>query len=113
MSPDYNDIQDLMKKPPKDNEKRRYAVTKYRILDSYQKAALLEIQPQTGLNMINLLIIPKYQIYLLNYHFLKIIKGFTHQIRSHLSYGIGCPILGDHKYSHHVKMAPQVITLKN
>ena len=49
MSPDYNDVQELMKKPPKDNEKRRYAVTKYRILDSYQKAALLEIQPQTGI----------------------------------------------------------------
>lgn len=37
-------------------------------------------------------------------------KGFTHQIRAHLAYGLGCPILGDHKYSHHIKMAPQVIT---
>lgn len=33
--------------------------------------------------------------------------GFQHQIRAHLAYGLGCPILGDHKYSHDVKMAPQ------
>lgn len=49
LSPDYNEIKDLMSAPPtKDNEKRRYAVTKYRVLDSYGKAALVEVQPQTG-----------------------------------------------------------------
>lgn len=31
-----------------------------------------------------------------------------HQIRVHLAYGLGCPVLGDHKYSHWSKLAPQV-----
>jgi 23S rRNA-/tRNA-specific pseudouridylate synthase len=34
-------------------------------------------------------------------------KGYQHQIRAHLAYGLGCPILGDHKYSHNIKLAPQ------
>lgn len=34
--------------------------------------------------------------------------GVKHQIRVHLAYGLGCPILGDHKYSHWSKLAPQV-----
>lgn len=35
-------------------------------------------------------------------------SGVKHQIRVHLAYGLGCPILGDHKYSHWSKLAPQV-----
>ena len=35
-------------------------------------------------------------------------SGVKHQIRVHLAQGLGCPILGDHKYSHHNKLAPQV-----
>lgn len=41
-------MEEMIKKPVKDKEERRYAVTKYRVLDSHQKAAFLEIQPQTG-----------------------------------------------------------------
>lgn len=40
--------------------------------------------------------------------FFLFISGVKHQIRVHLAYGLGCPILGDHKYSHWNKLAPQV-----
>lgn len=33
--------------------------------------------------------------------------GVRHQLRVHLSEGLNCPILGDHKYSHDDKYAPQ------
>ncbi|XP_035411497.1 pseudouridylate synthase RPUSD4, mitochondrial [Cygnus atratus] len=56
------------------------AVTRYRILASSSACSLLELQPITGVK---------------------------HQIRVHLAYGLGCPILGDHKYSHWSKLAPQ------
>ncbi|NXS97769.1 RUSD4 synthase, partial [Jacana jacana] len=65
------------------------AVTRYRRLAaSSSSCSLLELQPITGVK---------------------------HQIRVHLAYGLGCPILGDHKYSHWSKLAPQKlpeITLK-
>ncbi|XP_048368983.1 pseudouridylate synthase RPUSD4, mitochondrial [Sphaerodactylus townsendi] len=57
------------------------AVTRYRILSSASSCSLLELQPVTGVK---------------------------HQLRVHLAYGLGCPILGDHKYSHWSKLAPQV-----
>ncbi|NXN10694.1 RUSD4 synthase, partial [Indicator maculatus] len=56
------------------------AVTRYRRLASTGACSLLELQPITGVK---------------------------HQIRVHLAYGLGCPILGDHKYSHWSKLAPQ------
>ncbi|NXF93585.1 RUSD4 synthase, partial [Eubucco bourcierii] len=56
------------------------AVTRYRCLASAAACSLLELQPITGVK---------------------------HQIRVHLAYGLGCPILGDHKYSHWSKLAPQ------
>ncbi|XP_068023383.1 tRNA pseudouridine(38/39) synthase isoform X2 [Melanerpes formicivorus] len=56
------------------------AVTRYRRLASATACSLLELQPVTGVK---------------------------HQIRVHLAYGLGCPILGDHKYSHWSKLAPQ------
>ncbi|KAF7242096.1 Mitochondrial RNA pseudouridine synthase Rpusd4 [Varanus komodoensis] len=56
------------------------AVTKYKVLSSYTTCSLLELQPVTGVK---------------------------HQLRVHLAYGIGCPVLGDHKYSHWSKLAPQ------
>ena len=34
--------------------------------------------------------------------------GVKHQIRCHLAFGLNTPILGDHKYSHYSKIAPQV-----
>lgn len=36
--------------------------------------------------------------------------GVKHQIRVHTGFGLSCPILGDHKYSHLDKLAPQVGT---
>ncbi|NXT84066.1 RUSD4 synthase, partial [Zapornia atra] len=70
------------------NRRAESAVTRYRLLSSSSACSLLELQPITGVK---------------------------HQIRVHLAYGLGCPILGDHKYSHWSKLAPQKlpeITLK-
>ncbi|XP_054853845.1 pseudouridylate synthase RPUSD4, mitochondrial [Eublepharis macularius] len=64
------------------------AVTRYRVLSSSSSCSLLELQPVTGVK---------------------------HQLRVHLAYGLGCPVLGDHKYSHWSKLAPQKlpkVTLK-
>ncbi|KAK2166706.1 hypothetical protein NP493_1293g01033 [Ridgeia piscesae] len=60
--------------------KKREAVTNYRVLDSHQSTALVECQPESGVK---------------------------HQIRCHLAFGLNTPILGDHKYSHYSKIAPQ------
>lgn len=85
LSPEYNEeTKLLLPKPRKDNSKRKTAITKYRVLDSIDSCALIECQPQTGIK---------------------------HQIRAHLSYGLNCPILGDHKYSHNIKLLPQVIII--
>ncbi|KAM4741355.1 pseudouridylate synthase RPUSD4, mitochondrial [Anableps anableps] len=56
------------------------AVTKYRVLDSSYGCSLVELQPFTGVK---------------------------HQMRVHMAYALACPILGDHKYSHWSKLAPQ------
>lgn len=56
------------------------AITNYKVLHSIREAAFVEIQPVTGTK---------------------------HQIRVHMGMGLGCPILGDHKYSHRDKLAPQ------
>nr|XP_002739435.1 PREDICTED: RNA pseudouridylate synthase domain-containing protein 4-like [Saccoglossus kowalevskii] len=56
------------------------ALTNFKVLASEGNCALVELQPETGIK---------------------------HQIRCHLASGLGCPILGDHKYSHHDKLAPQ------
>jgi mitochondrial RNA pseudouridine synthase RPUSD4 len=71
----------ILDKPKRVNIDRKNAITKYRVLDSNGDASLIECQPETGIK---------------------------HQIRVHLSFGLNCPILGDHKYSHHIKLAPQV-----
>lgn len=70
------------------NRSAESAVTQYRVLATSSACSLLELQPITGVK---------------------------HQLRVHLAYGLGCPILGDHKYSHWSKLAPQKlpeITLK-
>ncbi|KAJ1126212.1 hypothetical protein NDU88_004620 [Pleurodeles waltl] len=59
------------------------AVTNYRVLDSLGSSALVELQPITGIK---------------------------HQLRVHMAYGLECPILGDHKYSHWDKLAPQKLS---
>ncbi|KAG8522306.1 Mitochondrial RNA pseudouridine synthase Rpusd4 [Galemys pyrenaicus] len=56
------------------------AVTRYQVLSSTVSSALLELQPVTGVK---------------------------HQLRVHLSFGLDCPILGDHKYSDWNRLAPQ------
>ncbi|XP_074527583.1 pseudouridylate synthase RPUSD4, mitochondrial [Halichoeres trimaculatus] len=56
------------------------AVTKYRVIDSRNGCSLVELQPLTGAK---------------------------HQMRVHMAYALTCPFLGDHKYSHWSKLAPQ------
>ncbi|KAM9220223.1 pseudouridylate synthase RPUSD4, mitochondrial [Dugong dugon] len=59
------------------------AVTQYRVLSSTLSSALLELQPVTGVK---------------------------HQLRVHLSFGLDCPVLGDHKYSDWNRLAPQKLS---
>ncbi|CAG2183225.1 unnamed protein product, partial [Oppiella nova] len=59
------------------------AVTQYKVVSQYGNAALIEVWPKTGIR---------------------------HQIRVHLGFGLRCPVLGDHKYSHLDKIAPQKLT---
>ncbi|XP_036956409.1 mitochondrial RNA pseudouridine synthase rpusd4-like [Acanthopagrus latus] len=56
------------------------AVTNYRVLDSSSGCSLVELQPFTGVK---------------------------HQMRVHMAFALGCPLIGDHKYSHWSKLAPQ------
>jgi 23S rRNA-/tRNA-specific pseudouridylate synthase len=60
----------------------RRAITEYRVLDDKTHVALVELKPQTGVK---------------------------HQLRCHMSFGLNTPILGDHKYSHLHKLAPQTL----
>lgn len=62
------------------NRQAHPAVTKYRVLDSSSGCSLVELQPFTGVK---------------------------HQMRVHMALALTCPILGDHKYSHWSKLAPQ------
>ncbi|KAL3857482.1 hypothetical protein ACJMK2_012150 [Sinanodonta woodiana] len=79
LRPDYGDQRELLKM--KKNYQPKYeAVTRYRVRDDHGSAALVECMPETGIK---------------------------HQIRVHLAFGLNTPILGDHKYSHFDKLAPQ------
>ncbi|XP_012627790.2 pseudouridylate synthase RPUSD4, mitochondrial isoform X1 [Microcebus murinus] len=60
------------------------AVTQYQVLSSTLSSAFMELQPITGIK---------------------------HQLRVHLSFGLDCPILGDHKYSDWNKLAPQKLSV--
>ncbi|KAI9515186.1 hypothetical protein NQZ68_028052 [Dissostichus eleginoides] len=62
------------------NRQSQPAVTKYKVLDSGSGCSLVELQPLTEVK---------------------------HQMRVHMALGLTCPILGDHKYSHSSKLAPQ------
>uniref|UniRef100_A0A3Q3MZR3 Pseudouridylate synthase RPUSD4, mitochondrial n=1 Tax=Labrus bergylta TaxID=56723 RepID=A0A3Q3MZR3_9LABR len=62
------------------NRQAHSAVTKYRVIDSSNGCSLVELQPYTRVK---------------------------HQTRVHMAYALTCPILGDHKYSHWSKLAPQ------
>lgn len=61
------------------------AVTKYKVLDSKSGCSLVELHPLTDVK---------------------------HQLRVHMAYALTCPILGDHKYSHWNKLAPQKLPEK-
>ncbi len=62
------------------------AVTEYRTLQSFLNVSLLEVRPVTG---------------------------FRHQIRAHLGFGLGCPVIGDHKFTHIEEVGkPQVLMRK-
>ena len=56
------------------------AITNYRVLSKNNMCALIECHPETGVK---------------------------HQIRCHMAFGLNTPILGDHKYSHPSRLAPQ------
>ncbi|XP_069782956.1 pseudouridylate synthase RPUSD4, mitochondrial-like [Narcine bancroftii] len=62
------------------NRSSHRAVTRYRVLASSGVAALVEVQPITGVR---------------------------HQIRVHMACGLACPLLGDHKYSSWSTLEPQ------
>ncbi|XP_025088918.1 mitochondrial RNA pseudouridine synthase Rpusd4-like isoform X2 [Pomacea canaliculata] len=64
----------------RDDDKSSRAVTQYKVLAHRDSMALVECIPQTG---------------------------FQHQIRAHLAQGMNSPVLGDHKYSHFDRLAPQ------
>uniref|UniRef100_A0A671T544 Pseudouridylate synthase RPUSD4, mitochondrial n=1 Tax=Sinocyclocheilus anshuiensis TaxID=1608454 RepID=A0A671T544_9TELE len=57
------------------------AVTQYRVLDSTSGCSLVELQPVTGVK---------------------------NQLRVHMALALTCTILGDHKYAHWNKLAPQL-----
>lgn len=61
----------------------RRAITEYNVLATSHQAALVEVKPRTGVK---------------------------HQIRCHLGFALSAPILGDHKYSHIERVAPQQLT---
>uniref|UniRef100_A0A0D9S4H4 Pseudouridylate synthase RPUSD4, mitochondrial n=1 Tax=Chlorocebus sabaeus TaxID=60711 RepID=A0A0D9S4H4_CHLSB len=66
------------------NRNAQVAVTRYQVLSSTLSSALVELQPITGIK---------------------------HQLRVHLSFGLDCPILGDHKYSDWNRLAPQKLSV--
>ncbi|CAF1649702.1 unnamed protein product [Didymodactylos carnosus] len=82
LSPEYDELAKLViQKKKREKVESSKAITKYRVLDSNYGTSLVECQPVTGVK---------------------------HQIRTHLAFATGCPILGDHKYSHYAKLVPQV-----
>jgi len=78
LKPDCSEETKLLLK--KSSQPSREAQTEYNVLNESGSAALVEIETRTGV---------------------------THQIRVHLGFGLGCPILGDHKYSYVTRLAPQ------
>lgn len=91
------------------------AATKYRVVDSSSGCSLVELQPLTGKKNLpvwqmslgrhdtfNVFIVFKINMYI------SISTAVKHQMRVHMAFALACPILGDHKYSHWSKLAPQV-----
>ncbi|ESN96051.1 hypothetical protein HELRODRAFT_107293 [Helobdella robusta] len=82
LRPRYSDEMKLLKKsaPNFDKDDVKEAITNYRVLDSSDSCALVECTPESGVK---------------------------HQIRCHMAFALNTPILGDPKYSHFSKIAPQ------
>lgn len=81
------------------------AVTKYQVLDSSCGCSLVELQPLTGgFQPLGDTLQPRFLSAAAS-----VSAGVKHQMRVHMALGLSCPILGDHKYSHWNKLAPQVI----
>lgn len=76
------------------------AITNYTTLDS-TSLALVELQPLTSIRCSQ----PFISSFLFSVYF----SAIKHQLRVHLADGLDCPILGDHKYSHYGKLAPQIL----
>lgn len=97
------------------------AVIKYRVLDSSSGCSLVELQPLTGETVLFLepvtgnysevtllnLILTRLDMFFY-WSALYVSTGVKHQMRVHMAFALGCPLLGDHKYSHWSKLAPQV-----
>lgn len=86
------------------------AVTKYKVLDSSSGCSIVELQPLTSKSFIlfGMKGGKKYICVQLDHMFVMFV-GAKHQMRVHMAFGLMCPILGDHKYSHWNQLAPQVI----
>ncbi|KAG8194620.1 hypothetical protein JTE90_003097 [Oedothorax gibbosus] len=65
------------------SKRGKNAVTHYNVISQSGSAALVEVKPETGIK---------------------------HQIRVHFGLGLGCPILGDQKYSYPDKFVPQKLS---
>ncbi|KAG1693752.1 Mitochondrial RNA pseudouridine synthase Rpusd4 [Nymphon striatum] len=89
----------------KNRIKSHQAVTRYKVKIYHGNAALVEFFPQTG-NFFEIDSPIFVMIYFTNISSL-LNLGVRHQIRVHSGFGLSCPILGDHKYSHLKKLAPQ------
>ncbi|KAJ8312677.1 hypothetical protein KUTeg_010050 [Tegillarca granosa] len=83
LRPDTAENEDVKLVMKKSSIETHEAITNYKILKSKNTTALLECRPETGVK---------------------------HQIRVHLAWGLGTPILGDHKYTYINKIVPQKLT---
>merc|ERR1712059_35378 len=72
LRPDYDSSKIIGNKKTSGNSRVSQAVTEYRLMDFHGNASLVEATMMTGKK---------------------------HQIRLHLGLGLGCPVLGDNKYS--------------
>lgn len=86
------------------------AVTKYRVLDSSSGCSLVELQPFTGKEtiLVFFLLLLLFTLRLDTFSSCLLSAGAKHQMRVHMAFALSCSILGDHKYSHWSKLAPQV-----
>lgn len=85
------------------------AVTRYQVLDSSSGCSLVELEPVTGEETLIFRGGEGCQLSLLSLWFVPVgAAAVKHQMRVHMAFALACPILGDHKYSHWSKLAPQV-----